>query len=427
MLKKYVQPTSILGILRLAKQLKKELGVSLSQAQDEAAKRAGFHNLTHAQRMIGQRPPLTEKVSRRHRVFISAHWVDRDTSQSGREVWWVDLSKPYADLVTRMQMREQSAMARLEPRAQDHLFFDYRCESSERARHYICRALRAFQFVDATKLRPSKAHSRVYPGGSSNNAIPGRDHYTAWYEPVSKGYVFVDEPYEPSALRNADARAAWAAEHGYDVVKPNWPGMYSPGEPSGSRLYLVASLKDGPPLAALAQALNKLPSPLTQEEWKGESMRGLNPFVSPATLQSPEPKVTPARKVAVRVPQQPRPNRMPIITHEEIGRQLKAIHAETFHREGVRNRLDEVRNTLDDWIQREYTPLQLPMEQFSEVYYGSAPKTTFEKSLSPERREQHIAELGEVKSILEQHYSDALLRQVASRINRAVKSLETWR
>lgn len=282
MLMKNVRPTSIVGVLRLAKQLQKQFGGTLSQAQNEAAVRAGFQNYMHAQHVLGQ-DPHPETVKPRHRVFISAYWADRDTSRSGREVWWADLSAPYGDLVTLAQMREQRAMVRLEPRARDHLVMGYKFDSQERARRYICHALRTFQFIDATKLRPSAAHSRLYPGGSSENAIPGQDHETGWYDPVSKGHVLVDEPYELAALSDANERILWAEKHGFDVVKSDWRGMYKPLELNGSCMYLIASKKNGPPLLPLAQALSKLPPPIIEGNWAGESVHGHSPFISPAS------------------------------------------------------------------------------------------------------------------------------------------------
>jgi hypothetical protein len=427
-----IRPTSIVGIKRLAKSLKAESGIPHHQALNLAARRAGFENFRHAGKQLPTLPSA-RTAPPGHRLYITGAWKDRDTGARGGETTWVDLSALWADLVTRAQMQAQRSLVRLIPEAEDHLTYQYMFGSQSEARRAICAALRTFQFMDATKLRPTRAHSRVYPGGSSSNAIPGRDHSGSWYDPVSKGYVFADEPYEPKALEYAAARATWGTQHDYEIAKPDWRGMYHPGGEGGSRLYLVASRRKGPSVAGLAAALNRLPPPIVVEQWKGESAQGLERFKSPAELQragasAPLAMVAPKppRQTAARAQQQPRPGRMPIEVHEEIGSKLKTVMADTFRRSGVYNRVDVVRSKLDDWIQREYDATALPMERFSEVYYGSAPPSTFARSLTREQRAQHVSTLGEVKALLTQHYSDSQLRSMIGKLDAAARSLETW-
>jgi hypothetical protein len=426
-----IRPTSIVGIKRLAKSLKAESRIPHHQALNLAARRAGFENFRHAGKKLPT--PPSARTAPGHRLYITGVWKDRDTGARGGETTWVDLSAPWADLVTRVQMQAQRSLVRLIPEAEDHLTYQYMFGSQSEARRATCAAVRTFQFMDATKLRPTRAHSRVYPGGSSSNAIPGRDHSGSWYDPVSKGYVFADEPYEPRALEHAAARAAWAAQHNYEIAKPDWPGMYNPGGEGGSRLYLVADRRKGRSVADLAAALNRLPPPMVEENWAGNSAQGMERFRSPAELRrvnapAPlamvEPK-TPRQKSA-RGPQDSRPGRMPIEVHEEVGRKLKAVMADTFRRSGVYNRIDTVRCKLDDWIQREYDPKELPMERFSEVYYGSAPKTTFARSLAPAQVAQHVAALEEVKELLQQYYPESQLKWVFGKLDAAAKSGQTW-
>lgn len=218
-----IRPTSIVGIKRLANFLKAERGIPHHQALNEAARRAGFENFRHA----GNKLPAHGRPSETppsHRLYITAFWKDRDSGARGREATWVDLSAPWADLVTKAQMQAQRSLVRLVPEADDHLAYQYMFSSQSEARRSACAAVRTFQFMDATKLRPTRAHSRVFPRGNYENAIPGKDHYGVWYDPVSKGYVFADEPYEPRAMQYAAARAAWASEHDYEIAKPDWPG-----------------------------------------------------------------------------------------------------------------------------------------------------------------------------------------------------------
>lgn len=424
-------PSTVDGLKRHAKKLSKSLGIRLHQAQEQAAVFCGYPTFAIALKSLSGKLPsgAAPILPPRHRLFVSAWWTDRDTRQSGREVWWVDLSAPYSQLLSPAQMRVQGAFARLTPLADDHLFIDYRHDSQERAQHHICHALRTWLFVDATKLRPSTTHSRIYPDGKSSNAIPGRDHYSGWYDPITKGYVFVDEPYEPAALRKATDRAQWGIQHQYDIAKPQWPGMYLPGGESGSRLYLVASKKNGPTLAPLVKSLDKLPAPPVPESWKGDSALGLSHFISPwetaGLSKKPEPPKKPS--MAPSTPRGKQLNRMPIESHERLGSILKVVNADTYMREGVRNRMTKLRGTLDGWIQNEYSAKELPFDRFTEVYFGDAPATRFEKSLSQQKREAHMANLADVKQTLEQHYTPTKVRALTNRIDQMMKSLSTWK
>lgn len=432
MLNEDIRPTSIVGIKRLAKTIKVESGISHHHALDEAARKAGFENFRHA----GNRLPTyggQVGTPSGHRLYITGFWRDRKGSARGRETTWVDLSASWADLVTRPQMQTQRSLVRLVPEAEDHLSYQFVFASPSEARRAACAAIRTFQFMDATKLRPTAAHSRVYPGGSSNNAIPGRDHYGSWYDPVSKGYVFADEPYERAAVAQSVERAAWADKYDYEVVRSNWPGMYNPGGPGGSRLYLIGSRKKGPSVNDLVAALNRLPPPMVEKDWVGNSAEGMERYKSPAELRkasAPAPLAIvasqPRRPSSARVPQEPRPGRMPVEVHEVIGRKLKSVMADTFCRDGVYKRLNSVRCEMDDWIQREYDTTALPIERFSEVYYGSGPKSTFARSLAPDQVSQHVRTLEAVKMEIARHYTKSQTKSMLGKIDSAIKSLQTW-
>ncbi|MDX4955453.1 DUF5623 domain-containing protein [Delftia acidovorans] len=423
-------PSTVDGLKRRAKKLSKALGIPLHQAQAHAAVVCGYQTFSHALKSLSGKPSAGNVPinSLKHRIYVSAWWTNKQTGQSGREVWWIDLSAPYSQLLTPAQMRLQGAFARITPIAEDHLFIDYRHDSQERARHYICRALRVWQFADATKLHPSTTHSRVYPDGKSSNAIPGRDHYSRWYDPTTKGYVFVDEPYEPAAQHKAAARAQWGEQHQFDIAKPKWPGMYMPGGESGSRLYLVASKRNGPPLAPLVKALNELPTPPVIEDWKGDSAHGLSHFVSPAekAAQAKKPESPKTPSVRIPTPRGKQPNRMPIEVHERIGHLLKVVNADTHWRVGVHNRLQTLRGTLDSWILNEYSVMDLPFERFIEVYFGDGPPPQSVKTLPPHQRESHMASLLEVKRTLQAHYNPTKVRSLANSIDQMIKSLATW-
>lgn len=431
MLHHEIRPTSVVGIKRLAKTLKAERGIPHLQALDEAAQIAGFENFRHASNKNPSQT-LRAQVKTTHRLFVTGSWRDRATGNQGRETFWVDLTAPWANLVTRSQMRLNRSLARVAPTAEDHLTHEYSFESLYEAQKHVCAVIRTFQFIDATKLRPSNAGSRIYPEGNSNNAIPGWDHSTAWYDPSSKGFVFADEPYEPAAKARARERSDWAEKYDYEVVKPNWPGMYFPTGETGSRLYLISSKKSGPSVNDLASALDQLPPPVTLDNWAGVSTSGSGRFKSPAQLRAEAAPATPAHPKKVEAsrtnstPQVRHPGKMPLEIHEEIGKMLKSVIAETPLRDGACKRLKAVQSTLDDWVQREYNRVELTAERFYEIYYGATPTTIFAKSLTAEQIDKHVLTLEAVKAQLDRHYAKSANKRVLLKIDAAIKSLRTW-
>lgn len=108
-------PSTLDGLKRHAKKLSKTLGIPLYQAQQQAAVFCGYPTFAVAQKSLaGNPPPGTARISSpKHRLYVSTWWTDRETGQSGREVWWIDLSAPFSELLTPSQMRLPGAFARL--------------------------------------------------------------------------------------------------------------------------------------------------------------------------------------------------------------------------------------------------------------------------------------------------------------------------
>jgi hypothetical protein len=357
----------------------------------------------------------------------------------GRETLSVTLSCPWADLVSAAQLKNHPTLYAFRSEGPDHLAREHTVSSQSGARRSICAAARGLQFMEATKLRPSKAHSRAFPGGTSMNTIPGRDHSSIWYDPESNGYVFVDEPYDGKAQAHAEKREAWALMHGFDLVKVQWPGMYAPD--IGSRMYLNSSLTKGVPLAKIVAALDGLPPPVVEADWSGESAPFWPMFVSPGAIaRAAEVKAKPPalRKpagsrntVAYTQPlvgPQRRPNtRMPLDAHTRVGHLLKSVAAVTYGRPGAYNRVNAVRSELEAWVQREYrSEAEMPQEQFVNLYCGetdqSAPRSMVEAD-----RARHCSSLEAASKLLVEHYPDcAPLRGLLKKLDMAQKSLLTW-
>lgn len=432
-----IRPSTLDGIKRLAKSIKVERGVRHLQALDAAAKAAGYQNFRHAGNVLSGRPPTAARRPR-HCVYLTAYWKDKESGGSGRETLSLELPCPWGELINPGQLENHRALVHFRAEGPDHLAREHLQRTQSEARRAVCAAARALQFMGATRLRPSKSHSRAFPGGRASNAIPGRDHYSVWYERDTKRYLFVDEPYEEAAKGKLAEREVWAEKHGFTVIKSTWPGMYAPDV--GSRLYLVADTAKGVALTPIAAALELLPPPIVEEAWRGESAAMLPFFVSPGAmdkLADAKDRPPTARKAAAPrnsvgyvqtfVGQQRRPKgRMPIEAHAEVGRLLKSVLTATYQRKGVYNRVNAVRSELDEWTQREYNHAELPSEQFFELYYHES-GSTFERTLPVAERARHDDSLAQAKQMLSAHYPDCPpLRSLLKKIDAAQKSLQTW-
>lgn len=432
-----IRPSTLDGIKRLANSIKKQRRIKHAIALDDAAQAAGFQNFRHAGNVL-RCGPRVGNARRGHQVFITVYWKDRDRGDSGRETLTLTLSCSWNQLVTQRQLQNHRALVHFRAEGPDHLARVHLQQSQSVARRDVCAAARALQFMDATKLRPSKSHSRAFPGGRSSNAIPGRDHYSIWYEAESRRYLFVDEPYEKAAVERSVERHAWAQQHGFAVVKPAWAGMYAPDV--GSRLYLVAHETKGVPLQPVVAALNKLSPPVVADAWNGESAPMLPFFVSPGTVVPAadiEDKPLAASKPSAQrnsvgyvrsfVGPQRRPRgRMPIEAHAQVGQLLKSVLSVSYHRKGVYNRVNAIRDELDEWTQREYSHAELPNERFFELYHGNI-DPTHPRKISEAERERHCESLTRAKNILAGHYPDCPpLKALLKKFDAVQQSLNTW-
>jgi hypothetical protein len=433
-----IRPSTLEGIKRHAHAVKAEHGMRHMQALDAVAQAAGYQNFRHARRVLRERSPAPEARHPRHRIYLTAYWKDVDSGGSGRETLSLEMPCRWGELITPGQFGNHRALVHFRAEGPDHLAIKHLQRTQSEARRAVCAAARTLQFMEATRLRPSKSHSRVFPGGQSGNAIPGRDHYSVWYARDTKRYLFVDEPYEEAAKAKSAERQAWAEKYGFMVIKSTWPGMYAPD--LGTRLYLVADSAKGAALAPIAAALDLLASPIVEKAWCGESAAMLPLFVTPgaqgklAVAKGKPPaarKATATRNTVAYVqtfvgPRRRPMVRMPLEAHAEVGRLLKSVLIATYHRKGVYNRVNAVRSELDEWTQREYDHAELPNERFFELYYHEA-GSAFGRALTVAERARHGDSLSRARQILSAHYPDcAPLRSLLMKIDAALKSLQTW-
>ncbi|TGG92477.1 hypothetical protein E4656_13465 [Natronospirillum operosum] len=431
-----IQPSTVEGLKRLAKSLKTKRGLQYTKALDAAAQASGFHNFRHARNVLRSSPNV-ERSPLGQCIFLTAYWKDRNGGV-GRETLTIWLSDPWNDLITPTQLQNHITLASFRTEGPDHLVREHLQSSKSAARRSVCAAARVMYFMDATKLRPSKSRSRPFPGGRSSNAVPGQDHYSIWYDRHTKRYLFADEPYEKAVEDRAQEREIWAYEHGFAIVKTEWAGMYAPD--IGSRLYLISDKTNGIPLDPIAAALDNLPSPIVESAWDGESAPMQPFFVSPGTIakaaaEKDKPK-SPRKQDGQRnslgyvqafVGPQRRPKgRMPIEAHAQVGRLLKSVLKDTYHRKGVYNRVNAIRSELDDWAQLEYNHDELPNEQFFDLYYHES-GSTFSRALPEADRERHVQSLAHATELLKEHHPDCPpLRSLLKKVDAAVKSLRDW-
>ncbi|WP_292498734.1 DUF5623 domain-containing protein [Mesorhizobium sp.] len=428
-----VHPSSIEGIKRLAKAISKRDSISHSKALDTASQASGFGNFQHARRSLSDRS--AEAGPAQHAVYISTFWEDGQTRTSGRETIRVFMSKPLDELIKPSQYRYAHKLGRFRRHASDHVVDDYRPDSASAALERACGAARVLQFMDIAGLEPSKA--RVEPGAAYSARLPGRDHGSAWYDPVAKHHVGADEPYAGSVASKGAERDAWARQHNWSLARPEWAGMYYP---EGCELYLYADASKGYSLDGLLKALSKAPSPIVPANCDRVAIEGHVPFVTPGERAMAEAKLArnvqrkatsprgPNTTVEYRLPlsgnRRRRPKAaMPVDAHARIGTLLKGVLIDMRARAGVYKRVDAVRSELDDWVQCEHDRQAMSDAVFFDLYYG-------ENSTGgmPETGEQHIENLRLAQSVLMQHYPDcAPLRDLIGKIDLAVRSLEKLR
>lgn len=269
-----VHPSSIEGIKRLAKAISKRDSISHSKALDTASQASGFGNFQHARRSLSDRS--AEDSPARNVVYISTFWEDGQTRTSGRETIRVSISKPLDELIKPSQYRYAQKLGRFRRHASDHVIDEYRPDSASAALDIACGAARVLQFMDITGLQPSKAD--VERGSVYSARLPGRDHASAWYDPVATHHVGADEPYAGSVASKVAERDAWARQHNWSLARPEWAGMYYP---EGCELYLYADASKGYSLDGLLLALSKAPSPIVPANCDRVAIEGHGPFVTP--------------------------------------------------------------------------------------------------------------------------------------------------
>lgn len=399
-----IHPSTLDGIKRLAKTIKRERQLPHARALDEAAKAAGFENLRHAQNSL---PSPTGNVGR-HQLYVTAYWQTKE-GQRGRETLLLRMREPWCELLKTRQLARCRELRYFRIDAEDHLETINDIHGQEMARNVVCAAARALEFMEVTGLRPATGRTRDFERRIRD--LPGRDHSGMWLDPETGLYVLSDEPYHdsPEFVSN---RTRWAHDNALAITTPTWPGIYVPGF---SALTLLAPEEFETQLGSITEKLNCLSAPIVSEPWRGDSATYEPVFVSPAREASgrikrarPRPpyrgevRNRAAAYGNVMLGAQWRPAaRMPVSAHREAGLILNALLNASNLSARTYRQVDRVRSELDEWVHREYTAAELPHEDFNELYYGESKPSPLTAAAIVER----------VIALVKEHYPDCAPRR----------------
>lgn len=417
-----IRPTSLVGIKKLAKQIKKSAGIPHAAALDAAAEVANFANYKNAQRRLIRNPQT---------IYISVYWLSADGFQ-GRETLPIGISLPVLELANRSQFRMTRGLSDMRLVATDHFVSDSLYPTQDAARRQACMAARTLQFMDATGLLPSREERRRRAKQDRDVRLPGMDHPSDWYDPLGAQYILVDEPYL-GPEDQVDERQAWAHEHGWQLEYAPWSGMYYPGMAS---MYLACRTGGGPGLGRILEALRRAPSPVTEGDWAGHSAHNHQTFVSPAAKTPQDIRRAKSigtirrRRSAHTAPYQlllggrsrrPLP-RMPVEVHVRVSRLLHSVRSDEDWE--VYQRVNSVRSTLDDWLQMEYGRRELSDELFHTMYYGDGLGHGDPEAIAASTVRGRITNLQAVRNALTHSYRDcAPLRRILHKIDVALSRM----
>ncbi len=377
MLNENIRPSTIGGIKRHAKQLKKANGVPHHEALDIAARNASFENFTHARNQLKN----SNLINSGNQLFFTVYWYDRknDKYKSGREVLEIELSMSLFDIASKSELKNSNGLGWFRLASPDHFVSDHVSHSQAEARNKICKAIRVIRFIEATGLKPSSDYDAAYPNRDHNNKLPKADHSTDWYDPDTGQFILIDEPYLDSVV---DAeRAAWAKKHNWYLQASKWPGMYYPEH---SNMFVSTDASTGYDFKGLMAKIDNIPYPVTIESWVGTSTKGHDTFFSPLTVTPQDKKRAVAKGTLYRVSSnktvpmkswdapynERRPNAvMPIESHQLVARLIKAIEQSAAKPTVVNTRLSSIKSKLEDWFFSEYD--RNVTDNFDLFYYGS--------------------------------------------------------
>lgn len=427
MLNEKIQPSTLGGIKRHAKQIKKSDGLPHHVALDIASQKASFSNYAHARHQLENQTTIPSG----HQLFFSVFWYDRQNRKVGREVLEVALSKPLLEIANINEFKKSLFMGRFRLASPDHFVNDQVSGTQAQAREDICKAVRVLRFMEATGLKPSGDHTAMYPNRSHSNRLPSSDHASSWRDPTSGQFILIDEPYLPPKVDGE--RAVWAKTHNWHLQASKWPGMYYPGM---SHLFVATDASTGYDFKGLIDKIDSIQSPITPENWIGTSINGHEAFFSPLCVTQNDKKRAFPKGAIYRTPSsktlpmrlwgdpdnERRPNAtMSIENHQAAAKLILAIQQSSLCTYAINKRLRWVTNKLENWFFAEYD--RSVTDSFGFFYYGSIDEGD-SLVLQASSAKGAIQLLQELRSLLVDAYVDCEpLRQMIRRVDTSIKTL----
>lgn len=366
----YTPPSTIAGISRLAKTIRRERGIKHTLALDQAAQIAGFQNHKHAKRQFALVTPLEPRQS----LYLTVYWHDREAQPfSGRCTAAVQLPRSTLNFLPSLKARGYWLLGGFELESADHLRARSNATSQERAQKRIMDAVRELQFCAATDLCPMRKMAdkrRV----SFLQELPGQDHLSLWVETGSGNWLALDEPYPGRFDIKQGKREQWIAAQGLTTIKPDWEGLYSPGNSIPILVTHDVSLQN-----KVASIVGQLP-PLPTIDWGSLSGSYYSQFLSPMRIASGKrhrarPDASYGRRAGAiayggrpGVASEWRPEKsMTVKQHQTLGEILRGLSWSDLSTP-ARNKLDGWISKLDDWSAIEHSDES--SRALSSLYYG---------------------------------------------------------
>ncbi|EMR4172147.1 DUF5623 domain-containing protein, partial [Pseudomonas aeruginosa] len=319
------------------------------------------------------------------------------------------LSRPLPEIVAKHRVGHARGLYGFRMEYVDHLEHRTNVDNQEAARDLLLKAERSLRFMEATGLQPvsTKKFDAI---ASVLNGMPGRDHNSDWFDPVSGSYVCLDEPYAAEVKRMEAKRAHWLQSNGCKMVVPKWEGIYYAGE----CIPLLIGL-DGALLQRVADALANLRPVVEPHPWPHETGRCNDDFVSPQREADAKPRRRrPGPSYGeyngavpyggqTGIPSRWRPAKaMPIELHLQLAPLMRGLSAIGFSSR-VHSKLGAARSELDNWW-----PLEHRDEQgraLDDIYYGGPIAVCGDSDM------ERLAMLTEARSIVVRGYDDCKPRR----------------
>lgn len=370
-----IRPSTLDGVKKLAKKIRRERNITHTEALEDASRQAGYENFMHAKHQF-------EAVSA-HRgcsIYLSVHWRaphERNGEprpngpRAGCEILCVKLSRPLSEIVAKHRVSRGRGLCGFRMEYEDHLEHLTDVWGQDEARETLLTAVRGLRFMEATGLQPvsTKRYDDLL---QTLKNMPGLDHASHWFDPTTNGYVHLDEPYTD----HSEERQHWLVRNNLQAVSPKWEGIHSPGR---CLPHLVSP--DGALLHRVAGALAKVQPMSEPGTWPPETGPYSEDFFSPkrqADEKSRRPRPGPSwceHKGATPyggapgVPSRWRPTKpMSFNLHQKLALLMRSLCVGFSGR--VDKKLSTARSRLEDWLISEHENLH--GDAVHHLYYDSS-------------------------------------------------------